>query len=108
MNQLLPGIVQQTGTEAIHVPYRGAARSQASGRRSPAFPDVPTMAESGSNGLDLDTWFGAWVPVGNPAEIVNRVGSAFAQVLDDAAVRQWRMGSGDCEGLSNVDRFRSN
>jgi tripartite-type tricarboxylate transporter receptor subunit TctC len=111
--------LQQTGTEAIHVPYRGAAPSLqgvqagdadfvldpgisfqfvragrmgmlavASARRSPAFPDVPTMAESGVSGVDLDTWFGVWVPVGTPAEIVSRFGSALSKVLDDPAVRQ--------------------
>jgi tripartite-type tricarboxylate transporter receptor subunit TctC len=112
-------LLQQTGLNMVHVPYRGAGPSLqavlagetsfvldpgiafqhvragklrmlavASGRRSPSFPDVPTMGELGVPGLDLDTWFGIWVPTGTPAEITNRLDEALAKVLAQPVVRQ--------------------
>jgi len=60
----------------------------ASGRRSSAFPAVPTMGDLGVAGLDLDTWFGIWVPAGTPADTTRRLDRALAQVLDQAAVKQ--------------------
>lgn len=60
----------------------------ASGRRSPAFPDVPTFGESGVAGLDLDTWFGAWVPAGTPPDVMAKLDQAFAKALEQPNVRQ--------------------
>ena len=39
--------------------------------RSPATPDVPTVAESGYPGFDITNWFGIFVPAGTPKEIVD-------------------------------------
>lgn len=44
-----------------------------SARRSPALPDVPTMAESGLAGFNVDPWFGILGPVGVPADIVAKI-----------------------------------
>jgi len=41
--------------------------------RSPLFPDVPTLAESGYRGLALRGWFGILVPVGTPKPVVARL-----------------------------------
>jgi len=60
----------------------------ASGRRSAAFPDVPTMGEAGVAGLDLDTWFGIWVPVGTPPEVMAKLSQAVAKALEQPALRQ--------------------
>ena len=62
--------------------------SVASGRRSAAFPDVPTMGEAGVAGLDLDTWFGIWVPVGTPPEVMAKLSQAVAKALEQPALRQ--------------------
>ena len=44
-----------------------------SARRSEALPDVPTMAESGLTGFNVDPWFGILGPAGVPADIVAKV-----------------------------------
>jgi tripartite-type tricarboxylate transporter receptor subunit TctC len=42
-------------------------------KRSPLFPDVPTLDEVGLKGFDADTVFGLYAPAGTPADIVNRL-----------------------------------
>jgi tripartite-type tricarboxylate transporter receptor subunit TctC len=51
----------------------GALRALAvtSAKRSPALPDVPTMAEAGLSGQEADTLQGVLVPAGTPKEIVD-------------------------------------
>ncbi len=49
--------------------------------RSPIFPDVPTVAESGFPGYQISEWFGVIGPAGLPDDIVNRMNKA----INDAA-----------------------
>ena len=44
-----------------------------SAQRSPALPDIPTIAESGLPGFEATSWFGVLAPAGTPAAIVNRL-----------------------------------
>lgn len=60
----------------------------ASARRSPFFPDVPTLSEQGVRATELDIWFGLWAPVGTPASTVGRLGAAVQAALQDPEVRQ--------------------
>jgi tripartite-type tricarboxylate transporter receptor subunit TctC len=41
-----------------------------SAKRSPALPDVPTMAQAGAEGQESDTMQGVFVPAGTPPDIV--------------------------------------
>lgn len=50
-----------------------------SAQRSPALPDVPTVAESGFNGFEVETWFGMIAPAGTPEAIVNQLQAAWAK-----------------------------
>lgn len=42
-------------------------------RRSPAVPDVPTIAESGFPKFEATAWYGVLAPAGTPPAIVNRL-----------------------------------
>ena len=42
-------------------------------KRSPALPDVPTVAESGVPGFEASSWFGILAPAGTPAPIVAKL-----------------------------------
>jgi tripartite-type tricarboxylate transporter receptor subunit TctC len=42
-------------------------------RRSPALPDVPTMAEAGFPGVELEIWQGILAPLGTPAPLVRKL-----------------------------------
>ena len=57
-----------------------------SSKRSPFFPEVPTVAEQGYAGADLDIWFGMWAPKGVPSELVNRMSQAVAKALGNPQV----------------------
>ena len=50
-------------------------------KRSPALPDVPTMAEAGAEGQDSDTMQGVFVPAGTPPEIVSVLNREIVKAL---------------------------
>ena len=51
-------------------------------RRSPQFPDVPTMEEAGLKGFDADTYFGFYAPAGTPAAVVTKLNAEINKVLN--------------------------
>jgi tripartite-type tricarboxylate transporter receptor subunit TctC len=53
----------------------------ASPKRVDAAPDVPTIAEAGVPGFDVDLWYGMLAPKGTPPEIVSRYSIAFDEFL---------------------------
>ena len=57
------------------------------GARSPALPDLPTIAESGVPGYEASSWFGLGAPKGTPAEIVERLNLEINAGLADAQVK---------------------
>jgi hypothetical protein len=108
----------QTGLDAVHVPYRGAAPAMqdllggqldfmfdpgiglqqvksgklkllavGSSKRSPLFPDVPTLAESGLEGFDADSLFGFYAPAGTPPAVVSRLNTEINKALATQAVK---------------------
>lgn len=59
-----------------------------SGQRSPAIPDVPTVAESGLPGFDVEPWFGIVAPAGTPEPVVNKLHREIALVMQRPDVRE--------------------
>jgi tripartite-type tricarboxylate transporter receptor subunit TctC len=55
--------------------------------RSPNFPDVPTLAESGYTGPPSRSWYGLFTPAGTPRPIVDKLANAVASIVDDPAFR---------------------
>ena len=53
----------------------------AGSKRSAAFPDLPTVAESGVPGFDYSSWIALFAPKGTPPDVVNRLQVASAKVL---------------------------
>jgi tripartite-type tricarboxylate transporter receptor subunit TctC len=51
-------------------------------KRSPAAPDIPTMAEDGVPGYSADTWNGILVPVATPGGIVAKLNSELVKLLN--------------------------
>lgn len=56
--------------------------------RSPALPDVPTVAESGVPGYEADNWYGIFAPGGTPSAIVRQLYEATKAAAGTAAFRQ--------------------
>ena len=58
-----------------------------SAQRNPRFPDVPTFQELGFAALTKDEWFGALLPAGTPAPIVQGLFNAITQVGNTPEMR---------------------
>ena len=56
-------------------------------KRSPLFPDVPTLDEVGLKGFDADTVFGFYAPAGLAADIVTRLNGEINKILATQAVK---------------------
>ncbi|GHC96360.1 MFS transporter [Pseudorhodoferax aquiterrae] len=59
-----------------------------SAQRLPMLPDVPTLAESGFPGLDVQSWFGLAAPAGTPAPVIAQLNKALNQALDAPEVKK--------------------
>jgi tripartite-type tricarboxylate transporter receptor subunit TctC len=56
-------------------------------KRSPLFPDVPTLNEAGLTGFDADTVFGFYAPSGTPAPVVARLNREINRILATPALK---------------------
>jgi tripartite-type tricarboxylate transporter receptor subunit TctC len=57
-------------------------------KRSPATPDVPTVAESGVRGFDISTWFGVFAPAGTSRDIIGKLNAEISRALTLPDVRE--------------------
>ena len=57
-----------------------------SARRSPALPDLPTVAESGVPGYEASTWYGVLAPAHTSPAVVARLHGDIVKILADAAL----------------------
>ena len=57
-------------------------------KRSPAMPDLPTVAESGLPGYEVLTWYGLLAPAATPKEIVARLQTEVAKILQMPDIKQ--------------------
>ena len=66
----------------------------ASSKRSPALPDVPTLAESGIAGAEADSWLAIFGPPGMPEAVTQKLRDEIAAALNDPPVRERLAGIG--------------
>ena len=59
-----------------------------SDKRDPAYPDVPTSAESGYPYFKVATWHGVFAPKGTPKDIVNKINKDVLTVLNQPEFRE--------------------
>jgi tripartite-type tricarboxylate transporter receptor subunit TctC len=93
MTELLAGQVQLLFNSIPSVlPQVKAGRLKAlavgSARRSPAMPDVPTVAESGVPGYEYATWYGLFAPAGTPRPVIAQLNKAVAAALKNPELAQ--------------------
>jgi tripartite-type tricarboxylate transporter receptor subunit TctC len=50
-------------------------------KRSPQYPDVPTLSEAGLAGFDADSLFGIYAPTGTPEAVVTRLNTEISKAL---------------------------
>jgi tripartite-type tricarboxylate transporter receptor subunit TctC len=87
---LIPGRVQAYfgSGELLTYSRSGQVRVLAStgATRSPAVPEVPTIAESAVPGYVVDSWQGVFAPAKTPPEVVQRISGDLAKALADPAL----------------------
>ena len=75
-------------------------------RRSPALPDVPTIAEAGVPGYEASNWWGIVAPAAISPAIVKRINTEVAAILATPETQKWFLGEG-AEAVSRTpDEFR--
>ncbi|SFB83710.1 Tripartite-type tricarboxylate transporter, receptor component TctC [Polaromonas sp. OV174] len=123
-----------TGMDIQHIPYKGSAPAlndlvagqidlmidgsaaplvkagklkvlAVTGQRSPAFPNVPTLAEAGVAGFNFVSWHGLFAPKGTPPEVVRKVAAAVAEIARRPDVRAQLEGLGITLNTSSGQEF---
>jgi tripartite-type tricarboxylate transporter receptor subunit TctC len=51
--------------------------------RSPVYPDIPTVAEAGLPGYDVDLWLGIFTPATVPGDVLAKLNAGLAKALKD-------------------------
>jgi tripartite-type tricarboxylate transporter receptor subunit TctC len=74
-------------------------------QRLAAQPNLPTIAEAGTPGVDVVTWFGLFAPAGTPPEIVQKLNQAATAALKDESVQRSLATMGDESVGSSVADF---
>ena len=77
-----PILYTSISTAAGHI-KQGTVRALAvtSARRSPALPDVPTLAEAGAPGQESDIILGVLVPAGTPQDVIDRLHREIVRIV---------------------------
>jgi tripartite-type tricarboxylate transporter receptor subunit TctC len=81
-------VISALQSAAPHV-HSGKLRMLAvmSAERAAAFPEVPTLKESGLGDLEVETWYAAFAPAGTQPGVIARFNSEMNLLLKDPAIR---------------------
>lgn len=63
-------------------------------QRSPMFPDVPTVQESGVPDFEVDSWYAMFVPAKTPQPIIDRLSKAVSVVVNKPEIKEKLLGQG--------------
>ena len=92
-------------TLSVAIPFIKAGRVKALGvtgtQRTPALPDVPTIAEAGVPGFYAGLWLGMWGPAKLPRDITERLSADAAKLLKLPDVKE-RLASQGMEPIGNT------
>ncbi len=96
---VLAGDVQLTAvsvnTSMAHIKSgKVKALAIASLKRSPALPEVRTLAEQGVKGAEADSWLAIFGPAGIPEPVVAKLNQEIAAALNDPPIRERLAGIG--------------
>jgi tripartite-type tricarboxylate transporter receptor subunit TctC len=112
VNDILAGHLQFMVADALPVSQfikanRLRPLALTSAKRSRLFPDIPTFAEAGLQGLVAENWWGVFVPAGTPKAIVDNYHAALVKVMADPDLKEKFAGLGVEAQASTQDEFRA-
>ncbi|RCW67393.1 Bug family tripartite tricarboxylate transporter substrate binding protein [Pseudorhodoferax soli] len=88
------GIVTASSAAPLLAAGKLRALAVTSPQRTAQLPGVPTVAEQGLPGYELDQWHGLLAPAGTPAAVVQRLNQVLVQGLADAELQAQLRGLG--------------
>jgi tripartite-type tricarboxylate transporter receptor subunit TctC len=93
LNDLLPGRVDvMFNNIGAVLPLIQSGRLRGLGvttaKRTPAAPDMPTVAEAGVPGFDVSSWYAIFAPAKTPPEIVRKINADIVTAVSDATTRE--------------------
>ena len=95
INGNVPSMFDSLPSAAPHIKAgKVRALGMASMKRSPALPDVPTMAEAGFPNIESYTWLCFVAPKGTPKAVVDSLNGAVNKILAQPALRERLAGMG--------------
>ena len=74
-------------------------------KRVPAFPEVPTLAETVAPGFNAISWIGLLAPSGTPPDVVDRIAADLRAVLADESVKARFTGLGGVPRTTSPQEF---
>ena len=80
-NTVTSGFVDLTTASAQIKAGKLRALAVGGEQRRKAMPDVPTMAELGYPGFEIEGWLGVFVPAATPKEIVTKLSDELARII---------------------------
>lgn len=112
VNDVVAGHLDMIISDALPVSQfikanRVRALAITSDRRSRLFPEIPTFAEGGVQGLVADNWWGVYLPAGTPQAIVDAYQSALVKIMADPEVKEKFAGLGVEATATSQAEFRS-
>jgi tripartite-type tricarboxylate transporter receptor subunit TctC len=81
------------------------ALAVASPKRSPTAPDIPTLAEQGLAGCEVETWFGVVAPAGTPRAVVGKLNAELRRVLTLEETQKRLAGLGMVAAAGSPENF---
>ena len=74
-------------------------------KRSPLFPDVPTMAEAGVPGFEVQNWQGFVAPAGTPPAVIKLLNEMTNKAFADPMIKEQMLGQGNELGGGTPEQF---
>ena len=84
---------------------RVLALAVSTAKRSPVFPDVPTVAEAGIPGFDYDQWYGLLVSAKTPRRLVNLLNKEVVRILELPDIKERLLSQGATPTPTTPEEF---
>lgn len=76
-------------------------------QRSPAIPELPTLAEQGIRGVEVVAWYGILAPAATPRPVIDKLNAAIAEALRQPDMIKRLRADGSDAVSSTPDEFRA-